>query len=172
MSESIFNLYKYCPNCSHQLETKGPSKTCPSCGKHYYFNSRPTITAIIKNDKSEYLLVKRKVEPFKGWWDLPGGFVEENETLEKAAQRELLEELGINIDHFDYIGSFTEDYKYQDAIYPLVAAVFDCKLPSDSIIKVGDDVNDYKFFAKDAVPIEQIAFPNQRQFFEKYLRQE
>ena len=43
----------------------------------------------------EVLLIKRKNEPFKGMWALPGGFVDINETLEMSVQRELLEETGL-----------------------------------------------------------------------------
>ncbi|MCQ2976194.1 MAG: NUDIX hydrolase [Bacteroidales bacterium] len=61
----------------------------------------PAVTAdiiVIRNIgiKSEILLIKRKNDPFKDCWAFPGGFTEENETLQESASRELLEETGID----------------------------------------------------------------------------
>ncbi len=52
------------------------------------------------------LLIKRKYEPFKGKWAIPGGFVLESESLEEAVQRELKEETGIEIDYLEQLYTF------------------------------------------------------------------
>jgi len=54
------------------------------------------------------LLVKRKYDPYKGDWAIPGGFVQDTETLEDAVERELLEETGVNINYLEQLYTFGE----------------------------------------------------------------
>ena len=58
-----------------------------------------TVDAVVfrEGGQQEILLIRRKNEPFKDCWALPGGFVDENEDLEAAAIRELEEETSVKI---------------------------------------------------------------------------
>jgi len=61
---------------------------------------KPSVTVdivifTIKDKDLKVLLVKRGIEPFKGKWAIPGGFVHLNESLEEAAERELKEETNV-----------------------------------------------------------------------------
>lgn len=72
---------------------------------------RPSVTAdvvafTLRADDLAVLLIKRKAEPFKGSWALPGGFVDENEPLERAAARELYEETGLGGVRLVELGAF------------------------------------------------------------------
>jgi 8-oxo-dGTP diphosphatase len=75
-------------------------------------NIKVTVDAIVfgysKQDGVSVLLIKRKYPPFKNSWALPGGFVLENESLEEAVQRELLEETGIKVNYLEQLYSFGE----------------------------------------------------------------
>jgi 8-oxo-dGTP diphosphatase len=73
---------------------------------------RPALTvdvAVFRGEAGarEVLLVKRGSEPFAGMWALPGGFVDEGESLEPAARRELLEETGLDpLGDLDQVGAY------------------------------------------------------------------
>ena len=75
---------------------------CEICA---FRNPRATATAlIVKNGK--VLLAKRSEEPFKGWWDLIGGYMSEKEMPEQALQREIKEELGVNCAKMSFLDFF------------------------------------------------------------------
>jgi 8-oxo-dGTP diphosphatase len=63
------------------------------------FINKPVLTvdALILCDEDSIVLIKRKNEPYKGLWALPGGFVEYGETVEEAVIREAKEETGLDI---------------------------------------------------------------------------
>jgi 8-oxo-dGTP diphosphatase len=72
---------------------------------------RPAVTCdavvfTMRGDDLAVLLIRRKEEPFRGLWALPGGYVNENESLDRAAARELAEETGISSAKLEQIGAF------------------------------------------------------------------
>ena len=86
-----------------------------------------TVAAIIQKE-GEILLEKRANEPFKGFWCLPGGHIEKNETVEEAVKREVKEETGLD--------SECKFMFYQDEIIPeinwhAVVLVFNCHVTGE-----------------------------------------
>lgn len=162
--------FKFCPRCGSNFENLKTHLKCPSCGLSFYINPKPCTAIILVNDKGEYLLVKRALEPAKGYWDLPGGFVEENESLEESARCELREELGVEIDALHYVGSTTELYSFQKVTYSTVAACFVAKFPDNAKLKAADDVASYKFFVPNKLPLDQLAFESMKNDFEAAKR--
>ena len=69
---------------------------------------RVAVDVIVRMFDQKILLIKRKNEPYKGYWALPGGFVEENERVEDAAVREVKEETGIDIVLQGIVGVYSE----------------------------------------------------------------
>lgn len=66
------------------------------------------IVFTISHDSLQILLIKRLIEPFKGEWALPGGFILENETLQEAAYRELAEETSLKNVYLEQLYTFSE----------------------------------------------------------------
>lgn len=73
-------------------------------------NIKVTVDAIVfgysKEEGIAILLIKRKYDPFKGEWAIPGGFVEDDESLENAVERELWEETGVKINYLEQLYTF------------------------------------------------------------------
>ena len=72
-----------------------------------YKNPIPTVDAIIQNSSS-ILFVKRKKDPFKNQYALPGGFVNEGETIEEAIKREVYEETSLEVHPIDILGVYSD----------------------------------------------------------------
>ncbi len=99
---------EFCSNCGKKNKfgrMDGKDRFyCPDCGAIHYENPKPTATLICPRD-DEILFVKRAVEPGKGLWGLPGGFLENGENLETGAQRELMEETKLKGDVKNILGT-------------------------------------------------------------------
>lgn len=168
--ELVKEVFVFCPNCSTKFDKSFEnSKTCSNCNLHFYINPSPTTGAVLTNEKGEILLVKRKVDPGKGLWDIPGGFVDLNENLEDSLNRELREELGINSRELKYLGSKVDIYKYSNRYQQTLGTIFEGKLSSDESLNASDDISGYEFFTKDNFPIDKIAFKSLEEFFREYL---
>jgi len=91
--------YHYCYHCgapTTTLETEGYRRAfCTQCRLILYENPLPTVVVIAYNEQNEIVLIRRAVEPGRGGWSLPGGFIEIGETAAQAAIRELIEETGL-----------------------------------------------------------------------------
>lgn len=107
------------------------------------------------------LLVRRGGEPFKDFWAFPGGFLDEDETLEEAARRELKEETGITPKHFYEIGSFS-DLNRDPRGRTISIAFASIVSPNSTATKAGDDAKDARWFPINEMP--QLAFDHEKIF--------
>jgi ADP-ribose pyrophosphatase YjhB (NUDIX family) len=96
---------RYCRYCSSPVEHRAPGQgdtfiraVCPSCGTIQDLNPLLVAGTVPVLDDGRLLLCKRAIEPRKGYWTLPAGFMEMSETLEQAALRETHEEAGAEIE--------------------------------------------------------------------------
>ena len=86
-------LVKFCPSCGTETVARAiegrERASCPGCGRVHYENAKPCAGAIVVDAAGRVLLGKRSIEPFKGLWDIPGGFLEAEEHPEEGARREV-----------------------------------------------------------------------------------
>ena len=104
---------KFCSNCGAALlfgAIEGEDRhrlSCPECGHIVYVNPRLVVTVFPVTDAGELLLLRRGIEPGRGRWAQPGGFLEVDETVNQAAIRETWEETGLLVEPGDVIGLYT-----------------------------------------------------------------
>jgi ADP-ribose pyrophosphatase YjhB (NUDIX family) len=147
MIEANKNSFVYCPKCGKENLKKKSEKSfsCSNCGFVFYLNVAAAVAAIITDEADRVLVAIRKNDPAKDTWDLPGGFVDANESIEECLVREIVEELNIEITEAEYFCSFPNKYKYRDVTYSTIDLTFICKVEDFSNLKAADDVKSYIF---------------------------
>ncbi len=116
---------------------------------------RLAVDIVIVEENSIYL-IKRKNEPFKDHWALPGGFVEYGETVERAAVREAKEETGMDVELRELVGVFSDPER--DPRGHTVSVVFVAE--AQGTPKSGSDAKDIKRFKISHLP--SLAFDHEK----------
>jgi 8-oxo-dGTP diphosphatase len=135
---------------------------CEHCNEPIYENPVPATAVVVIDDKDDVLLVKRGVEPKRGLWCLPGGFMELGETPERGALRELEEETGLKGKINILLGVTSSESPRYNTVLMIGFLVTDyC---ADLI--PGDDASDARFFHPYELP--DIAFESHKNFIRIY----
>lgn len=150
---------KYCSNCGGPLENKIPAgeektrQVCRDCHTIFYNNAKPCAAVLAVQD-GRVLLVKRAIEPFKDFWDIPGGFLEADEHPRDGAIREFQEETGLLIEPQEILEFFIDEYGPGGRFTLNVCYVARVVGGQE---KVGSDAVDLQWFDLDHLP-GKIAF--------------
>jgi 8-oxo-dGTP diphosphatase len=149
----------FCPLCSTPLTEEvvdGRMRSaCAACGHIRWRNAKPCAGAlVIRNGK--VLLVRRRIEPFWGHWDIPGGFCEVDEHPAETALREVREETGLEVELTGLLGLWLDAYEGS-----VTLNVYYLARPLGRRLQVGDDADGAAWFAPAALPA-RIAFENGR----------
>jgi NAD+ diphosphatase len=142
-------LFTHCPSCGsvHFKQNNEKSKRCEACGFVLYMNASAAVAAFIVNESGDLLVCRRGKEPEKGTLDLPGGFVDGNESAEGAVVREIAEELHAKVTELKYLFSLPNEYEYSGLTVPTLDMFFACELEDTNNLQPADDVEDCFFVA-------------------------
>ena len=146
----------YCSDCGAKVSKKIPEgdnrirDVCDNCGRIYYQN--PLIVAgTLPVFQDKVLLCKRAIEPRKGYWTLPGGFMELGETLEQAALRETWEEAGARV-------KIKSLYTLFNIIHVGQLSVFFRAELTEPEFFAGEESLEVRLFSEDEIPWDELAF--------------
>lgn len=153
--------YSFCPRDGARLESSFHSDgrflpTCGHCGFVDYGNPKPCVAVLI-TQQGQLLLARRAVEPCKGMWDIPGGFVDHGETAEEAVSREMLEETGLEVRITQYLGSLCDTYGAREE--PTLNLCFVAEPLSGKLVPQSD-VEELRWFLPQFLPTT-MAFEHQ-----------
>ncbi len=164
-------LFKYCPLCGSSLFIINDfkSKKCTDCSFVYYFNPGAATVAFIFDDAGKLLVARRAKEPAKGTFDLPGGFVDLNETGEEAIRREVEEETHLKIDNFEFVFSLPNIYPYSGFEVHTVDMFFEARIADGSKIVASDDVAELFWIGSDDLKPELFGLNSIRKGVEKMI---
>ncbi len=165
-----FFMFQYCPRCSYESPDflRGRKVSCPSCGFQFYQNTAAAV-AVLLEYKEHFVIMKRGREPGKGLLDLPGGFVDPDESAEDACRREIREEIGVEISDLTYRSSCGNTYPYKGITYKTCDMLFTARCESSSFTPQEDEIQEILFIEKDKLSLENFAFDSLKKMVRDFL---
>jgi ADP-ribose pyrophosphatase YjhB (NUDIX family) len=162
---------KFCSECAHPVTVaipegdNRPRYVCTQCGTIHYQNPKMVIGSIPvweQDGELKVLLCKRAIEPRYGYWTLPAGFMENEETTGQAAVRETEEEAGANVQLGDLFTLLNVAHVHQVHLFYLARLL-------DLDYAAGVESLDVQLFAEDEIPWDELAFPTIRTTLELFF---
>lgn len=164
----MFPAIHFCSVCGAPVTQRIPPgdnllrHVCTACHTVHYQNPRMVVgTLPLWQDK--VLLCRRAIEPRLGYWTLPAGFMENNESLEQAAARETLEEAGCQVELAELFSLVSIPHIHQVHFFYLASM-------SSLAVSPGEETLEARLFAEDEIPWDDLAFRSVacalRQYFE------
>lgn len=169
--EHPLSLFKYCPKCgsAHFEINNAKSKKCSDCGFVYYFNPSSATVALIFNERNELLVCRRAKAPAQGTLDLPGGFIDMDETGEEGVAREVLEETGLEVKKASYLFSLPNLYVYSGFTVHTLDMFYLCTVEDMRHFTAMDDVSDSFFLPLDDIRPADFGLASIRKGLEIFL---
>ncbi|NHN76623.1 NUDIX hydrolase [Azotobacter chroococcum] len=148
---------KFCSQCGGPLNWQIPSGdhrprlVCPACHTVHYQNPR-IVAGCLPLWNGQVLLCRRAIEPRRGFWTLPGGFMENDETMQQAAIRETLEEACARVEGLALYTLFDLPHIQQVHVFFRASLV-------DADFAAGAESLEVRLFHEADIPWPELAFP-------------
>ena len=163
---------KFCAKCGAPMERRvppldrRPRPVCTRCGFVHYLDPKVACGTIPVDDQGRIVLIERGIEPRKGFWSFPCGFMEVDETAEEAAVRETREETGLEVRLDGLLGT----YSYADSFYggAVVVVVYKAVVAGGTL-RADDDVSDVRVLVPAEIPWDRLAFRSSIAAFRDWL---
>ncbi|MFN8440384.1 MAG: NUDIX hydrolase [Caldilineaceae bacterium] len=165
------NDFTFCPRCATRLEVRifghEQRSICPACGFVHFRDPKVAVIALITCDQ-QVLLSRRGVEPQKGKWAIPGGYMDAGEMPEEALRREMREEMRLELGEVGF-HSFLPMANKRGIV--LVFAATPASQHCEALAAY-DDVSEVRWFGRDSLPQpDQLAFDTTPHLLEIWRRE-
>lgn len=140
-------MITFCPDCATRVEQRpfeGKLRPiCPGCGYIAFIDPKVAATALVERD-GRLLLIRRAIDPGRGLWCFPGGYVDFGEDPAVAALRECREETGLAVE-----GVRLLDVSFNGRV---IVITYAAQADATTEPRAADDADDVGWFAPDALP--------------------
>jgi ADP-ribose pyrophosphatase YjhB (NUDIX family) len=163
----------FCMQCGHKVSHKVPAgdhhvrAVCPQCATIHYDNPK-CVVGTIAQFEGKILLCRRDIEPARGLWTLPAGFLECNETLAQGAWRETFEEACAQTDLIEPVYALI-DIPHISQIHVFFRATLK-ENPHDAMFAAGEETQEARLFAIKDIPWDEVAFRSVRWALEAFIQ--
>ena len=160
---------KFCNQCGHEVKYQipdgddKPRAICQSCYTVQYENPK-IVNACIVEHEGKILLGKRTIEPRKGYWNVPAGFMENGEATRSGAIREVKEEVLAELKNVTLFGVYNIIQRNQVHVY------FRGELTHNHF-GAGAETSEAKLFAPEDIPWDHLAFPVGITALKRYIKE-
>jgi len=162
----------YCPHCGHALEDRHAfgrtRRYCPACDRVVFREHKVAAGVIVERDGA-VLLVRRRMNPRRGLWSFPAGFVDFDEIPAEAAVRECREETGLQVEIVDLVAVIAGAEDGDADIVIVYRARVAAGQRVDDHLRAADDVDRVAFFQPQALP--RLAFHATQEALAKWSAQ-
>ena len=158
----------FCNRCGAKVSLKVPDgehvprHVCDACGAIHYLNPKIVVGCVPEHEDGRILMCLRAIEPRRGFWTVPGGFMEIGETLEQGAARETWEEALAKVDIGSLLAVVNVLRVHQVHVF------FRARLIG-SEFGVGEESLESTLYEERNIPWDQIAFPSTEFALRKFL---
>jgi ADP-ribose pyrophosphatase YjhB (NUDIX family) len=159
----------FCSDCGQPVALVIPNDdnrlrhVCADCGTIHYQNPKLVIGTIPWwQPERQVLLCRRAIEPRRGYWTLPAGFMENNETTEEAAQRETLEEAGARVELLGLFALLNVPHVHQVHMFYRARLL-------DLDFSAGIESLECQLFSESEIPWQDLAFPTVSHTLERFF---
>lgn len=163
--------FRFCPLCAtplqsiHRFDRLRP--VCPACGYVYFKDPKVAVIGLVEVDQ-RILLVRRAVDPGKGLWSLPGGYMDAGEMPGEALEREVAEEVGLHVHAGRLLAIFPMESSQGDRNGIVLA--YEARPAGQSTALVAqDDVSEAGWFAPSQLPPD-LAFESTQTLIAEWAR--
>lgn len=164
-------FFRYCPQCGSGNFGFRSEKLlkCDDCSFEFYVNPAAAVAAMVVDGEGRLLVTVRGKEPAKGMWDLPGGFIDPQESAEDGLRREVKEELGLDIVSAEYLCSAPNVYEYMGIRYNTVDIAYLCLVKDVSQARALDDVASIVWVKPEEIDPAKFGFESMRQILARFV---
>lgn len=163
--------FRFCPHCAtplhtiHRFDRLRP--VCPACGFVHFKDPKVAVIGLVQVD-NRILLVRRAVDPGKGLWSLPGGYMDAGEMPGQALEREVAEEVGLPVRTGEMLAVFPMENGEGERVGIVLAYA---ALPARNSIELSaqDDVSEAGWFTSEQIPAE-LAFESTQTLIAEWAR--
>ena len=159
----------FCSRCGTSLEfgmVPGEDRerlACPSCQFVAYVNPRLVVTTLPVDEDGRLVLIRRGIDPGRGAWAQPGGFLEVDETVSEAAIRETFEETGLIVEPGEIVGLYS---RLEAAV---VVIAFEAKVLGGAF-RLNPEATEIVAFEPHGIPWPEVAFLTSRWAIRDWIR--
>lgn len=167
----IISQFRHCPRCGTGALERHSEKSvsCPACGFLFFFNAAAAVAALITDPQNRLLITRRALNPAQGTLDLPGGFVDTHETAEESLNREVREELNLEITGLRYLFSVPNIYDYAGVRYHTLDLAFACTVRDLKMARPSDEVAEILFLLPEELDANAFGLKSIKEIIVRFI---